>query len=160
MPSANPVSVQLVVDSAFGRLGFHLSATKVVRVDLNSVDKLNLPNHPLTNLIVTQLEAYQLNSNKKFNLPFDFNGSDFQCRVWQALTRIPLGKVKSYGELAKELDSSPRAVGNACRRNPLPLLVPCHRVVAKNGLGGFAGATDGKLMTIKETLLRHEGALE
>jgi methylated-DNA-[protein]-cysteine S-methyltransferase len=83
-------------------------------------------------------------------------GTDFQRRVWDALLRIPPGQTRTYGELAKELDSSPRAVGGACRSNPIPLLIPCHRVVAANGDGGFAGHTRGRWMDIKRWLINHE----
>ncbi|MDH5360986.1 MAG: MGMT family protein, partial [Gammaproteobacteria bacterium] len=67
------------------------------------------------------------------------------------------GSVLSYGELAAKLNSSARAVGNACRKNPLPIIVPCHRVVAKSGIGGYSGQTEGPLIEQKRRLLRHEG---
>ena len=84
-------------------------------------------------------------------------GTLFQQRVWRELILIPPGETRSYGELAKKLHSSARAIANACRRNPLPLLVPCHRVVAKNGPGGFMGKTTGSALAIKQWLLQHEG---
>ncbi len=84
------------------------------------------------------------------------DGTVFQRRVWQVLLNIPPGQTRTYGELARELGSSPRAVGGACRRNPIPLLIPCHRVVAANGDGGFAGHTSGRWMDIKRWLLEHE----
>jgi methylated-DNA-[protein]-cysteine S-methyltransferase len=84
-------------------------------------------------------------------------GTPFQQRLWRELTAIPFGETRSYGELAKKLNSSARAVAGACRRNRLPLLVPCHRVVAKSGLGGFMGHTDGAALAIKRWLLQHEG---
>ncbi|BAO44863.1 methylated-DNA--[protein]-cysteine S-methyltransferase [Thiolapillus brandeum] len=83
-------------------------------------------------------------------------GSVFQRRVWEALLQIPPGQTKTYGDLALALGSSPRAVGGACRRNPIPLFIPCHRVVAANGDGGFAGHTSGHWMDIKRWLLAHE----
>ena len=83
-------------------------------------------------------------------------GTEFQLRVWQALRRIPSGQTRTYGELARSLRSSPRAVGNACRNNPLPLLIPCHRVVSVGGIGGFSGHTDGQWLEIKQWLLEHE----
>ncbi|TAM44799.1 MAG: MGMT family protein, partial [Gammaproteobacteria bacterium] len=76
--------------------------------------------------------------------------------VWNALQRIPAGKVLSYGDLARKLKTGPRAVGNACRANPIPVVVPCHRVVASNGKGGFMGKTGGKALVIKDWLLAHE----
>ncbi|MGD8812578.1 MAG: methylated-DNA--[protein]-cysteine S-methyltransferase, partial [Thioalkalispiraceae bacterium] len=87
-----------------------------------------------------------------------FHGTSFQQKVWKTMLNIPPGKVMSYGEIAKKLNSSPRAVGNACRANPLPLLVPCHRVVSQAGLGGYGGETSGKRLAIKRWLLSHEGA--
>lgn len=88
------------------------------------------------------------------NLPD--HGTEFQRRVWRQLMRIPAGSTMSYGELARQLDSGARAVANACRHNPIPLFVPCHRVVAANGIGGFMGETDGKPLQIKLWLLEHE----
>jgi methylated-DNA-[protein]-cysteine S-methyltransferase len=86
-------------------------------------------------------------------------GSAFQRRVWQVISAIPAGRTRTYGEIAAELGSAPRAVGGACRANPYPLLVPCHRVVGASGLGGFAGDRSGRLLAVKRWLLAHEGAL-
>ena len=84
-------------------------------------------------------------------------GTPFQKKVWLALQKIPAGQVMTYGELAKQLKTSARAVGNACRANPMPLVIPCHRVVAKSGLGGFSGSQEGAPIKIKKWLLEHEG---
>jgi methylated-DNA-[protein]-cysteine S-methyltransferase len=84
-------------------------------------------------------------------------GTPFQRRVWHALRRIPSGCTRSYGELARELGSSARAVGGACRRNPIPIVVPCHRVIAAGGgAGGFMGQRSGDALAIKTWLLDHE----
>jgi len=84
------------------------------------------------------------------------DGTEFQQRVWKALQAIPGGETRRYGELAHELGSSARAVANACRANPLPILIPCHRVVASNGPGGYMGETGGLGLAIKQWLLQHE----
>ena len=84
-------------------------------------------------------------------------GTAYQRRVWQALCNIKVGQTISYGKLAEQLDSGARAVANACRMNPVPVIVPCHRVVAQSGPGGYHGATSGHFMTIKTRLLAHEG---
>lgn len=84
-------------------------------------------------------------------------GTPFQQRVWAALQAIPAGRVLTYGELAAQLHSGARAVGNACRHNPTPLAVPCHRVVPSKGIGGFAGHTSGRLVAVKRSLLAREG---
>jgi methylated-DNA-[protein]-cysteine S-methyltransferase len=76
------------------------------------------------------------------------------------LRSIPPGRTRTYGELASKLGTSARAVGGACRANPCPVVVPCHRVVAANGLGGFAGDTSGRKLEVKRWLLRHEGSTE
>lgn len=91
------------------------------------------------------------------DLSFVASGTPFQQRVWAALSAIPAGQTLTYGQLAQALGSSARAVGQACRHNPIPILVPCHRVLAAQGLGGYSGYTDGVEMSRKRWLLRHEG---
>lgn len=86
-------------------------------------------------------------------------GTAFQQRVWQAISTIPRGKTRRYGELVATVGGTARAVGQACGANPLPVLVPCHRVVSAAGLGGFANASRGWLIETKKWLLAHEGAL-
>lgn len=107
--------------------------------------------------VMEQIAAYCQTPWQMFDLPVKLQGTEFQHRVWQALQAIPPGQIKTYGDLARELDTSPRAVGNACRQNPVPLIIPCHRVVAKQGIGGFGGVTHGQVLAIKQQLLRHEG---
>jgi methylated-DNA-[protein]-cysteine S-methyltransferase len=108
--------------------------------------------------IARQIEAYFLHQRKVFDLPYVANGTEFQKKVWQAMLLIPYGETRSYQDLAQTLNTSARAIGNACRRNPLPLIIPCHRVVAKSGLGGFSGETEGQMLDIKQTLLDLEQA--
>lgn len=117
-----------------------------------------LPNDKMAKKIVKELQHYFENPKHKFDLNFDLEGTDFQRKVWKALERIPSGKVLSYKDVSDKLASSPRAVGNACRANPIAIVVPCHRVVAKNGMGGYCGKTSGKMLNIKEWLLAHEQA--
>jgi methylated-DNA-[protein]-cysteine S-methyltransferase len=83
-------------------------------------------------------------------------GTAFQKKVWQILSSIKPGQTRTYGDIARQLDTSPRAVGNACRRNPVPIFIPCHRVVSASGRGGFMGHTSGEALEIKEWLLAHE----
>ncbi|MXY14957.1 MAG: methylated-DNA--[protein]-cysteine S-methyltransferase [Proteobacteria bacterium] len=104
-----------------------------------------------------QLKAWFAGRLKKFDIPFLFpDATDFQVRVWDQITRIPFGATQTYGEIAREIKSGPRAVGGACRCNDLLLIVPCHRVVAVTGLGGFMGDRDGSLVRRKQWLLEHE----
>jgi methylated-DNA-[protein]-cysteine S-methyltransferase len=106
-----------------------------------------------------ELEAYLADPGYRWRCSVEPSGSAFQQRVWQLIAAIPPGRVRTYGSLADSLGSSARAVGNACRANPVPLRVPCHRVVAAKGLGGFAGDRSGRLLDIKRWLLDHESAL-
>ena len=91
-------------------------------------------------------------------LPVAPAGTPFQRRVWERMSAIPAGEVLSYGALAGELGTSARAVGGACRANPIPIVIPCHRVVAAHGLGGYSGERGGDWLAKKRWLLAHEGA--
>lgn len=106
--------------------------------------------------VTTALNDYFSNGSHTFDVPLRLEGTPFQKRVWSALQQIPYGQTLTYGELAKQLNTSPRAIGNACRRNPTPIIVPCHRIVGQNGLTGYAGQTQGASMNIKHYLLTHE----
>ena len=86
-------------------------------------------------------------------------GTPFQRRVWDAISGIASGTTATYGELARALDAPARSVGQACGDNRLPIVIPCHRVVGVDGLGGFAHASGGFPTTVKRWLLEHEGAL-
>ncbi len=107
--------------------------------------------------VLAQLQAYFEDGRQGFSLPVKLLGTDFQRRVWQALQAIPAGEVRTYGQLAEQLGSHSRAIGMACRNNPVPLIVPCHRVVAADGPGGFAGQRGGEKLALKRWLLAHEG---
>jgi methylated-DNA-[protein]-cysteine S-methyltransferase len=111
---------------------------------------------PLLSEAARQLDAYFAGKLSQFDLPLRAAGSGFEHRVWSAMQDIPYGETRSYGELAAAIGSAPRAVGGACGRNPIPIVIPCHRVLGKTGLGGYSGA--GGLKT-KEALLALEGVL-
>jgi methylated-DNA-[protein]-cysteine S-methyltransferase len=108
--------------------------------------------------VAKQFKSYFSDNPLEFSIPINLAGTDFQKQVWQLLLMIKPGEVRTYGEIAQELDTSPRAVGNACRSNPTPVIVPCHRVVSARGIGGFAGETHGRRIEVKRWLLEHEGA--
>ncbi|OGI56211.1 MAG: hypothetical protein A2V58_04350 [Candidatus Muproteobacteria bacterium RBG_19FT_COMBO_61_10] len=116
------------------------------------------PATPLARATVRQLKAYFRDARWQFDLPLVLTGTEHQRRVWRVLQTIPVGEVLCYGDVARRLNSGARAVGGACGRNPLPIIVPCHRVVASNGLGGFSGGPVAHATDIKQWLLRHEGA--
>jgi methylated-DNA-[protein]-cysteine S-methyltransferase len=103
-----------------------------------------------------QIEAYFAGKLIKFDLPLRPAGSDFELSVWAAMQDIPYGETRRYGDLAAATHSAARAVGRACGRNPIPIVIPCHRVLGKGWLGGYSGA--GGVET-KKALLTLEGAL-
>jgi methylated-DNA-[protein]-cysteine S-methyltransferase len=111
---------------------------------------------PLLAKAARQLEAYFAGELTGFDLPLRPAGSDFERRVWIAMQEIPYGETACYGDLAAKIGSAPRAVGGACGKNPIPIVIPCHRVLGKGWLGGYSGS--GGLKT-KQALLTLEGAL-
>jgi methylated-DNA-[protein]-cysteine S-methyltransferase len=120
-----------------------------------SVDS-RAPRTPLAERAARQLERYREDPDARFDLPLLIEGTPFQRRLWDALRDIPRGKTLTYGELARRLGAEARAVGQACGDNRLPIVIPCHRVVAASGIGGFAHATGGYLLEAKRWLLAHE----
>lgn len=116
--------------------------------------------HPLAAETVRQLAAWFDDPAREFSLPLAPARTPFQRRFRELLCSVPAGEVRTYGELARALRSAPRAVGGACRANPLPLVVPCHRVVAANGIGGFGGDWgEGSAVAYKQQLLDLERRL-
>jgi methylated-DNA-[protein]-cysteine S-methyltransferase len=111
---------------------------------------------PLLQEAMQQLEDYFSGALKQFDLPLDYQCSAYQQQICQAMLEIPYGETITYGELAETTSSSAQAVGNACGGNPLPIIVPCHRVLAAQGLGGYSG--EGGLET-KITLLKLESSV-
>jgi len=147
----------LVMDSPLGRLGIQVVNQQIHRIDyLAGSTPLRAVSSVFERRVVQQLGTYFDYPGVTFTVPYVLAGTPFQQRVWLALTRIPAGETLTYGELAASLDSGARAVGNACRRNPVPIIVPCHRVVAANGIGGYAGSTAGPVLARKRWLLDHE----
>lgn len=114
------------------------------------------PRNALAERAARQLERYREDPDAPFDLPLAIEGTPFQKSVWNAMRAIPRGRTRTYGELARELGGEARAVGQACGDNRLPIVIPCHRVVAAGGIGGFAHATDGYLIEAKRWLLLHE----
>ena len=118
-----------------------------------STKKLSGLDKDLVQKVKLFLHCYFSGSHTQMHLPLFLRGSVFQQKVWHCLSKIPYGKTKSYSDIAQMLSSphGARAVGSACAQNPFLILVPCHRVVAKKGLGGFALG-----LSAKQFLLRHE----
>jgi len=117
------------------------------------------PSRPTSSLaqeVVRQIERYLVEPDYVFDLPLEIVGSEFRKRVWKVMCEIPAGKTMTYGEVAERIGSAPRAVGGACGDNQIPLIIPCHRIVARNGIGGFMHTTGDIELGIKRWLLAHE----
>ncbi|CAB3746794.1 methylated-DNA--[protein]-cysteine S-methyltransferase [Paraburkholderia humisilvae] len=148
-----------VIDAPFGKIGIRVEGANLREIvylpdSMQSVE----PDTALAKKAVEQIEHYLDHASATFELPLAEVGTAFQRRVWQAISAIPPGVVQTYGQLAKEIGSVPRAVGQACGSNAYPIVIPCHRVVASSGIGGFAHhGDDGYYRTVKRWLLAHEG---
>jgi len=152
---------QARLKAPFGVLGIRIQDGVLAAIDFLPAGTPPLsPRDSMAAQVCVQLRAYLDDPNFRFDLPLKPEGTPFRNRVWQALQEIPAGETRSYGELAQSLHSAPRAVGQACGDNPIPIVIPCHRLVAKNGgLGGFMHGTADSSLDIKKWLLRHERAI-
>lgn len=139
-------------------LGVRCAGREITGIDFLAPGPERVAENPLAAAAAEQLRAWLADAGYRFSLPLAAAGTPFQRRVWAEIAAIAPGATRSYGEIARRLDSSPRAVGNACGANPYPVVVPCHRVLAAGGgLGGFARERGGFLLTVKRWLLDHEG---
>jgi methylated-DNA-[protein]-cysteine S-methyltransferase len=111
----------------------------------------------LAERVCRQIGRYLDDPGFRFDLPFDYRGSEFQCRVWRAIHAIPSGRTLTYLDVARQLRTAPRPVGGACGANRIPLVIPCHRVLGSGGIGGFMHSRRGPGIEIKRWLLEHEG---
>ncbi|MBZ4200723.1 MAG: methylated-DNA--[protein]-cysteine S-methyltransferase [Methylotenera sp.] len=145
------------INTPFGGIALHQHAGQLsIHLLSHSISDPSDCKHGLLKQTTQEIMAYLQHAHTSFKLPTKLHGSAFQQKVWLAILAIPLGQTRNYSELAAQLNSGPRAVANACGANRLPLLIPCHRVVGKNGLGGFMrGEKNG--LSIKRWLLAHEG---
>jgi methylated-DNA-[protein]-cysteine S-methyltransferase len=155
-------SFQARIRTPFTTIGIRASDTHVTAIRYLSPSEPALApkKDTIAFLACVEIQSYLENGKFRFALPLALSGTRHQLAVWEAMQRIPAGKTRTYGELAQEIGSSPRAVGAACGSNPVPIVVPCHRVIAAGGrIGGFMGArTEGFELSIKRWLLEHEGA--
>lgn len=143
------------------RLGAVFTGAMLTRLDFLPVDAPACTRlDTRARLLADELDAYWANPAHRFDLPHVARGTAFQMRVWQALMAIPPGAPLTYGAIARQLGSAARAVGQACGANPLPILIPCHRVVAVSGLGGFMHAARGAPLDVKTWLLAHERSVD
>jgi len=141
----------------FGMLGIRCTGDMLAGIDfLPMAEKTLKPTTALATLVCEQLQRYIEEPDTQFTVPHELVGTAHQKKVWQAMCRIPCGETRSYGELAAELKSAAQAVGQACGANPIPIIIPCHRVVGKADLGGFMKHGSGYPLDIKRWLLAHE----
>lgn len=146
-----------VLAAPFGAFGIRAGAERVDElVFLPRETPEREPDNALAERAVREILRWLEDPAHPFDLPLAPRGTPFQQRVWAAIGAIPPGSTRSYGCLATQLGSAARAVGQACGANPFPLVIPCHRVVAAAGLGGFAGARDGYRLDAKRWLLAFE----
>ncbi|WP_434633359.1 methylated-DNA--[protein]-cysteine S-methyltransferase [Chromobacterium sp. CV08] len=148
----------VVIAAPFGRLGVRCEAGELRELRFLPADAILCPPAPgsLEAEVARQLDAYYADPRHVFTVPWRLLGTPYQLRVWERIAAIPCGETRRYLDLSRELSSSPRAVGGACGRNPIPVIVPCHRVVASAGLGGFNQSRGDETLDIKRWLLRHE----
>ena len=160
------VTWSAVMQAPFGKLGIKTGicddSLMIQEIFYVSQDApLQHPTNALAQLAIRQIEHYLVDPSFTFDLPLIPYGTNHQNRVWREISGIPLGQVTTYGALAKAIKSAPRAVGQACGSNPYPIVVPCHRVIAATGIGGFARHDEeGYHRSIKTWLLQHEGVID
>ncbi len=158
-PTLTPAPFHAILPAPFGAVGVRVAGDKVSEIRyLPKSTRPEAPCNALAARVAKQIERYLDDPGYRFDLPLAIDGTAYQQRVWKALCEIPVGALKTYGEVSGALRSSPRAVGQACGANRLPIVIPCHRVVSASDIGGFAHHTDGYLIATKRWLLAHEHA--
>jgi len=145
---SDPSHYHAIIECPIGKLGIRTSNNQLSAIEFLNNDAFDLP--PQCNT------SYFANPKFQFTLPYATQSSEFQNRVLREIGRIPTGQIETYGEIASRLKTSARAIGMACRHNAIPIIIPCHRVIAKTHIGGYSGAKSGTLITIKNWLLKHE----
>ncbi|MDE0203034.1 MAG: methylated-DNA--[protein]-cysteine S-methyltransferase [Rhodospirillaceae bacterium] len=150
------IAARCTIESPVGPLTITAADGAIIAVDFGTGGGPS-PNGGVLAEAARQLTEYFDGARRAFDLPLTPHGTPFRLKVWAAMQAIPYGQTRSYGDLARDLDSAPRAIGGACGANPIPLVIPCHRVVGAGGtLGGFSG---GAGCDTKRQLLALEGAL-
>lgn len=144
---------QRSLDTPFGPLTVAEDDGAITRVTWGHAARQD--DSALLHRAVTQLRGYAEGTRNTFDLPLRITGGTFQQAVCAAIAAIPHGEIRTYGEIARDLDASAQAVGRACGGNPIPVIIPCHRVMGAKGLIGFSG---GQGVETKVALLRHERA--
>lgn len=148
-----------IFQSPIGGIGIIAPDEKLIGLEilLDTKDEvINPAPTPFITKIIKQLDNYFFNPKFRFSLPMKIVGTPMQKTIWKELQKIPIGDVVTYGEIARKIHTSPRVVGNACCKNPIPIIIPCHRVVGAVDLGGYSGTRVGNMLSVKQWLLEHE----
>jgi methylated-DNA-[protein]-cysteine S-methyltransferase len=150
---------KIILMTPVGRVSVQATETELLAIKLlvshDDTDN-ELISSAVADKAINQLKSYFIDAHHKWSLPLAEQGTSFQQKVWQCLSMITAGETRTYSQIADQLGSSARAVANACKANPYAIVIPCHRVVSKSGLGGYYGKTDGKEIEVKRWLLDHE----
>ena len=163
----SPLTFDGILPAPFGALGVRMAGERLTELVFlpsganQGTGQVSARIRP----VARALEAYFNDPTRPFDLPLALVGSPFRHRVWAALNTIPAGRTTTYGALARQIGSSARAVGQALGDNPIPIIIPCHRVLSAAGLGGFMHTPnpgqdtmqDSFPLTVKRWLLTHEG---
>jgi methylated-DNA-[protein]-cysteine S-methyltransferase len=158
LPVLDSYSARLA--TPFAVLGIRTGAGQLLSIEYLPKGAATLsPVNRFAERVCRQLERYLDDADYRFDLPFDYRGTPFQCKVWRAIASIPSGRTMTYVGIAKQLGTAPRPIGGACGANRIPLVIPCHRVLSANGIGGFMHAKSGFPLDIKRWLLKHEGVM-
>jgi len=151
---------QAKLETPFGVLGIRCTSDTLTGIEFLAPDTTpQSPCNGFARKVCEQLSAYISDADFRFELSLQPGGTEHQNKVWQMMCAIPRGQVRTYGDLAAQIGSAPRAVGQACGNNPIPIVIPCHRVVGKSGMGGFMHHSGGYALDIKRWLLAHEGVI-
>ncbi len=156
---ANPVGAadRAVIKTPVGKLACYAQGDVLIKTEWVGAEyAIREPESILLNQLVEQIKQFWRHELTQFKMSLFIQGTEHQQRVWRALLNIPYAETCSYKHMAENLASGARAVGNACRRNPFPLIIPCHRIVSVKGIGGYSGQTDGDFLLIKQRLLDFE----
>ena len=147
------------VRTPFAVLGLGTNGSALTRLTYLPLTEIaTAPTNRVAEEAARQLERYLSDPGYRFTVALAPAGTSFQQRFWAALSAIPRGQLRTYGDVARVVRTAPRAVGQACGANRIALIIPCHRVVGAQGsLGGFMNAEDGDPIAIKRWLLAHEG---
>tara|TARA_Y100001936_G_scaffold132675_1_gene129719 strand:- start:423 stop:902 length:480 start_codon:yes stop_codon:yes gene_type:complete len=153
------IKYEMVFISPVGPIGIQCYGDKLSSLVINHKLKKTDSKNWLYREVGRQLDLYFQKKIFEFDIPFILEGTDYQKKVLNEVAKIKYGDKKTYSQIAKKVNSHPRPVGNACRKNPIQLIIPCHRVIGKNHLGGFAGGTQNmnkKMFLVKNSLLKLE----